>query len=155
MLPKLRSMYLSLRFLVYSQWIRTWDSDWIFPSPHRHKRSSWGILAHLPVSIFSLCELNLSLVVSTLYVSHTPEWYMGCNESIGFSALYTTDLDESEFVTGSLMIFETSLTGVFLEINTAEIFTGEHVFSWLCVFWELSLNTIEHFVWSNGNYSKV
>ncbi len=33
-----------------------------------------------PVCIYCLCERNLSLVVSTLYVSYTPEWYMGCNK---------------------------------------------------------------------------
>ncbi len=70
-------------------------------------------MAHLPVSIFSLCELNQSLVLFTLYISHTSEWYMRCTENIGFNSLFTTDLDESEVATHSLiiMLFEISSTG--------------------------------------------
>ncbi len=47
----------------------------------------------------------------TLYVSHTLEWHMGCKESFAFNSLYTTDIDESEFVRCYLMIFKTSSTG--------------------------------------------
>ncbi len=65
MLSKLKLVYLSLRFLVYAQWIRTWDSDWIFPSPHVHKRYSRGILATFSIkwSIYIQCHAEIDCII--------------------------------------------------------------------------------------------
>ncbi len=94
------------------EWSRIWNSDWICPSPNGHKCSNGGGGGDLPpVCIYCLCERNLSLVVSTLYVSYTPEWYMGCNKWTVLNSIYTTDLDESDLVTHYLIVFETSSTG--------------------------------------------
>ena len=58
------------------------SSVWI--SPQGHRRASLGILLHLPVSIFSLCEDSRSLVKAFLLYSGTSRSYTSCCPMVGF-----------------------------------------------------------------------
>ncbi len=42
------------------QWIKT--CSWVWISPRGQRLSSLGVLLHLPISIFNLCETNLGLL---------------------------------------------------------------------------------------------
>ena len=58
----------ALNALVCGQFRSMCSSVWI--SPQGHRRASLGILLHLPVSIFSLCEDSLSHTCYTCITLH-------------------------------------------------------------------------------------
>ena len=72
----------ALNALVCGQFRSMCSSVWI--SPQGHRRASLGILLHLPVSIFSLCEDSLSLVNAFLLYSGTSRSYTSCCPMVGF-----------------------------------------------------------------------